>query len=81
VAATAAQACALGGLILTGGDTARAVSSRLGVTGIRLLDELEPGVALGELPGFRNLPMITKAGGFGHPDTLLNASRTLRRWG
>ncbi|MGP4017066.1 four-carbon acid sugar kinase family protein [Saccharopolyspora sp. 5N708] len=64
-------------LVLTGGETARAVLSRRGVTGLRLLGELEPGVVLARTepqPGY----VITKAGGFGTPETLHRAVAAVR---
>ncbi|SDZ50412.1 4-hydroxythreonine-4-phosphate dehydrogenase [Saccharopolyspora shandongensis] len=64
-------------LVLTGGETARAVLSRRGVTGLRLLNELEPGVVLARTepqPGY----VITKAGGFGTPETLHRAIAAVR---
>lgn len=64
-------------LVLTGGDTAVNVSRNLGARGIMLKGEIEPGVALGTLIGPRPYPVITKAGGFGGPDTLLHALNTL----
>lgn len=60
----------IGALVATGGDTACAVLSRLGVTGIRLIDEVEPGVPLGLTIGARAIPVVTKAGAFGDADTL-----------
>ena len=65
-------------VILTGGDTARAVCRHLGATGIRLLDEMEPGVPVGTLTGAASLLTVTKAGAFGTPDTLVNALAILR---
>ncbi|MDC7788845.1 four-carbon acid sugar kinase family protein [Rhodoplanes sp. TEM] len=62
----------LGGLVATGGDTVCALLGRLGVTGIRLLDEVEPGVPLGVTVGAVALPIATKAGGFGTDTTLLH---------
>ncbi len=68
----APAAPAAGALVATGGETACALLGRLGVQGIALVDEVEPGVPLGLALGARRLPVVTKAGGFG--DTL-----TLRR--
>ncbi len=56
----------VGGLLLTGGDTAAAVCHRLGASLIGLHGEPVPGIAAGALldgthPG---LPVITKAGAF-----------------
>lgn len=60
----------LGGLVATGGDTVCALLGRLGVTGIRLVDEVEPGVPLGVTVGAVAMPIATKAGGFGTDATL-----------
>ena len=57
-------------LFPTGGETACALLSRLGVTGIRLLDEAEPGVPLGVTLGALRVPVITKAGAFGDAHTM-----------
>jgi len=66
-------------LVVTGGETACALLSRLGVGGIRLLEEVEPGVPLGITTGAVSLAVITKAGAFGGPDTLLNCLRRLKQ--
>jgi uncharacterized protein YgbK (DUF1537 family) len=68
-----------GGVVLTGGATARAVSHRLGATSLRLLGELEPGVPIGQLQDgiWHGVTVVTKAGGFGTPDTLLDVVRAL----
>jgi D-threonate/D-erythronate kinase len=60
----------IGALVATGGETACALLSRLGVHGIRLIDEVEAGVPLGVSMGARAIPVVTKAGGFGGADTL-----------
>ncbi|MDP9350466.1 MAG: hypothetical protein M3P51_02835 [Chloroflexota bacterium] len=70
-----------GGLVLTGGDTARAVCQHIGAHSIRLLAELEPGVPLGELDDVEHLPVVTKAGAFGTPNTLSRALQALRGGG
>ncbi|APU13804.1 four-carbon acid sugar kinase family protein [Actinoalloteichus fjordicus] len=60
------------GLVLTGGDGARAVLDALDATGLRLLDEVVPGVPRSRILGGRaeGLPVVTKAGGFGAEDVL-----------
>jgi D-threonate/D-erythronate kinase len=68
----------LGGLIATGGDTARAVLNVLGADGLRLIREIEPGVVLSIVEGGRPLPMVTKAGAFGTPETLVHCRTVLR---
>ena len=65
------------GLVLTGGATAVGVARRLGASGIRLEGEVETGVPVGALIGPRPYPVVTKAGGFGGPDTLVGAVETL----
>jgi 4-hydroxythreonine-4-phosphate dehydrogenase len=70
------------GLFATGGETACALLGRLGVTGIRLLDELEPGVPLGvtigRAPDMHAIPVMTKAGAFGTADTIVRSLERLR---
>jgi D-threonate/D-erythronate kinase len=65
------------GLVLTGGATAVGVARRLGASGIRLEGEVETGVPMGVLVGPRPYPVVTKAGGFGGPDTLVGAVEAL----
>jgi 4-hydroxythreonine-4-phosphate dehydrogenase len=67
----------LGGLLLTGGETARAVLLAIGVNGFIVLGELAPGVVLGTLPTLGGLPVVTKAGAFGDQTTLDLARRAL----
>jgi uncharacterized protein YgbK (DUF1537 family) len=64
-----------GALLLTGGETAIAVLRALGAGGVRLIGEVEPGLALGTLAGgpFDGLVAITKAGGFGDRDAMVRA--------
>jgi uncharacterized protein YgbK (DUF1537 family) len=68
-----------GAVVLTGGATARAVSHRLGATSLRLLGELEPGVPIGQFQdgAWHGVTVVTKAGGFGTRDTLLDVVRAL----
>lgn len=62
----------------TGGETAAALLSRFGVGGIRLIDEIEPGVALGQALGALSCPVVTKAGAFGDDDSLGRIAQRLR---
>jgi uncharacterized protein YgbK (DUF1537 family) len=64
-------------LVLTGGDTAVGVARRLGASGVLLRDEIEPGVPVGTFLGPSPYPVVTKAGGFGVPETLVKAVQTL----
>ncbi|MGD9071414.1 MAG: four-carbon acid sugar kinase family protein [Desulfobacterales bacterium] len=61
------------GLFLSGGDTAAAVLGAIEASAIRLQVEILPGVIQGTVIGGTGdgLPVITKAGAFGEPDTLL----------
>jgi uncharacterized protein YgbK (DUF1537 family) len=66
-------------VVLTGGATARAVCDRLGVRALRVHGELAPGIPIASLEGgvWDSLTVVTKAGGFGGPDTLLEVARAL----
>ena len=68
----------VGALIVTGGETARAVLVMSDITGLRLLREIEPGVPLAVSAGARQIPVITKSGSFGDPRTLARCVRVLR---
>jgi uncharacterized protein YgbK (DUF1537 family) len=74
----AVHAHRLSGLIATGGDIARAALEALGANGLRLLGELEPGVALGIADAPRPLRVVTKAGAFGTRETLLRSLLALK---
>ncbi len=67
------------GLILTGGDTARAALDALEVDAIEVLGEIEWGVPGGHaLRGTRRVAsVVTKGGNMGGPDALLTAFRRL----
>ncbi|MDS0300344.1 four-carbon acid sugar kinase family protein [Halogeometricum sp. S1BR25-6] len=63
------------GLLLTGGDIAVAVIRELGATTIRLTgEEVEAGIPLGTFADGRaaEVPLVTKAGGFGSEETIVN---------
>jgi uncharacterized protein YgbK (DUF1537 family) len=65
-------------LVATGGETAAALLARLGVQGIKLLDEIEPGIPLGLTLGEVSVPAVTKAGGFGDENCLKRIIARLR---
>ena len=67
------------GLILTGGDTARAALDTLEVDAIEVLGEVEWGVPGGHaLRGTRRVAsVVTKGGNMGGPDALTTAFRRL----
>lgn len=72
----------LGGCFATGGETARAVLTSFGITSLHLRGEVESGVPLAHATlaqnGTQPLPVITKAGAFGQPDTLVRCAQLLR---
>jgi D-threonate/D-erythronate kinase len=68
-------------LVLTGGETAVGVARRLGAVGIRLEGEVEPGIPVGSLIGPKPYRVVTKAGAFGEPGTLVRAVETLLKSG
>jgi uncharacterized protein YgbK (DUF1537 family) len=70
---------AFAGLVATGGDTVYALLSKLGVHGIRLLDEVEPGVPLGITVGAVRIPLVSKAGAFGDAHTLRRSLERLHQ--
>lgn len=65
----------IGGLFLTGGDMATAVASALGAEGYRIQSEVAPCIPCGTFinSDIDDLPVITKAGGFGSDRTLCDA--------
>lgn len=66
------------GLIATGGETARAMLTNMGVDTLNIVAEIDTGVPLMIADHLgRVLPVVTKAGGFGQPDTLHRAWQTL----
>lgn len=74
----APHAAQLGAIIATGGETARAVLDTIGITALRLADEVEQGVPVSLATGALTLPVITKAGAFGNTQTLVRCYDALR---
>ncbi|QQP91335.1 four-carbon acid sugar kinase family protein [Skermanella sp. TT6] len=68
----------MGAFAATGGETASALLTRFGVSGLRLVDEIEPGVSLGLTLGDVAVPAVTKAGAFGDQGSLVRIVRRLR---
>ena len=60
------------GVLLSGGDTAEAFWQAIGARALRIREEVLPGIMRGEFIGgwHDGLPVVTKAGAFGHADTL-----------
>jgi hypothetical protein len=67
----------MGALVVTGGETATTLLARCEVHGIRLLDEIEPGIALGMTRGRIEVPVVTKPGAFGDDGSLCRCLDTL----
>jgi 4-hydroxythreonine-4-phosphate dehydrogenase len=68
-----------GALVATGGETARAILDSWGIQRLRLLGEVEPGLPWSITEGWRRvLIVLTKAGGFGTPGTLLTCRDFVR---
>ncbi|MDO7268779.1 MULTISPECIES: four-carbon acid sugar kinase family protein [Shouchella] len=60
-------------IIMTGGDTAKALCRRLSIDELRLLDEFEPGIPVAQFTGEHHQTYaITKAGAFGNEKTFSN---------
>jgi len=66
------------GLVLTGGETARAMLAHLGIHRLRILAEVEPGVVLSRSLAARSHTIATKAGAFGHAASLEQARQAVR---
>ncbi len=67
-----------GALIATGGETARAILAAAGIARLDLQGDLAPGVVFSRARWHgRDLPVVTKAGGFGQPSCLFDAWRQL----
>jgi uncharacterized protein YgbK (DUF1537 family) len=65
------------GLILTGGATGLMVCEKLGADRASIVEEIEPGIPLLMLS--TGIPAVTKAGGFGVEDSLVQATQRMRR--
>jgi uncharacterized protein YgbK (DUF1537 family) len=76
----ALQSVSLAGLVLTGGDTARAVCGALGAKALRVLGEVQAGVPAGILSSgpFDGLRVVTKAGGFGDDKAIVEAIKLIQ---
>lgn len=65
-------------VLMTGGDTAKAVCLALGSCGMELLDEVEPGIPAGRLMDERRMLAAIKAGAFGSSKALCKTRKLLR---
>jgi uncharacterized protein YgbK (DUF1537 family) len=71
------QLSRFGALVATGGETARNLLEAIGVRSLLVERELEPGIPLSSLEG-NGLPVVTKAGAFGNPQSLARCVQALR---
>ncbi len=71
----------LDGLMLTGGDIAIKTANMLDVSGTVIEDEILPGIPYGYFihDKFGNIPIVTKAGGFGEEDAIVKIINYLRK--
>jgi len=68
-----------GALVASGGETARAILDGWGIHSLRMIGEVEPGLPFALTERWsRSLPVLTKAGAFGSPHTLLRCCQFLR---
>jgi D-threonate/D-erythronate kinase len=69
----------IGALVASGGETARMVLESWGVTTLRLVRELETGLPISvvETSNIPPFTIITKAGDFGGPETLLHCRESI----
>jgi uncharacterized protein YgbK (DUF1537 family) len=67
------HAAALRRLVIAGGETSAAICRRLGVHGVRVWKEIQPGVPSCVSLGDQPLLLVLKSGSFGTPDFLQQA--------
>lgn len=71
----------ISGIVATGGDTANALCTALGVQALEILGEVEAGIPIMRLVGERSLLLVTKAGGFGSPAAIGDALMKVKQYG
>jgi uncharacterized protein YgbK (DUF1537 family) len=71
----------INGLFLTGGDTAIKTAQYLNITGTIIQDEILPGIPYGHFVDeqYKNIIIVTKAGGFGNEDAIFQSLNFLRQ--
>jgi uncharacterized protein YgbK (DUF1537 family) len=69
------------GILLTGGDTAYKTAKGLNISAIVLQDEIEHGIPFGYCAEekYRNVIIVSKAGGFGNEDAIFSVLNFLRK--
>jgi uncharacterized protein YgbK (DUF1537 family) len=68
------------GVMLTGGDAAIKTVQALNATGLVIEDEIQPGIPYGYFTDdqYSNITVVTKAGGFGTEDTIMQVLNFLK---
>ena len=71
----------INGILLTGGDTAIKTVQSLNITGTIIHDEIQPGIPYGHFieEQYKNIVIVTKAGGFGSEDAIFQALNFLKK--
>jgi uncharacterized protein YgbK (DUF1537 family) len=81
IVADSVEQLGLNRFVIAGGETSGAVCARLGIEGMRVWREIEPGIpsclSLGKTP----LLLVLKSGSFGSPGFLEKAIAHLKGWG
>lgn len=65
-------------LFITGGDTTKQVFHSMDIDEFKLLDEMEVGIPLGIIMDEHKIITMTKAGGFGSSNALVQAYKILK---
>jgi uncharacterized protein YgbK (DUF1537 family) len=69
-----------GTLVVFGGDTAMGIMNALGCRVLMPKDEIMPGVAVSEIPGFKDkMKLVSKAGGFGSREAMVEIGAYIER--
>ncbi|SFK95488.1 Uncharacterized conserved protein YgbK, DUF1537 family [Paenibacillus sp. 1_12] len=68
----------LAGAVLTGGDIAYRACTHLNIASLTIIGEVEEGLPLCRAEGTVTIPLVTKAGAFGNPNSLLQAAKVIR---
>ena len=70
----------IGGILLTGGDTAIKTAQALNISGTIIHDEIQPGIPYGFSieEQYKNIIIVTKAGGFGSQDAIFQVLNFLK---
>jgi uncharacterized protein YgbK (DUF1537 family) len=75
------NAIKINGLLLTGGETAIKTVQSLNISGTIVHNEIQPGIPYGQFieEKYKNITVVTKAGGFGSEDAIFQTLTFLKR--